>query len=482
LLAAWSGYVSDDDDFLMSEFIVRQKYLIAITFVVIFAVAVGYVSLDFYIIRSGKELVTSWLANEEVSIQQGNLLSSVSKTQRILLNSDLVKAVRLDDASIKRGALIEIGESFAAPDETRFSYSGEIVVNRRGFGKYVLSARVPGEQSQTLRFLIRPRALIMAYSLFFLTTVTLLMLFAVALMQQARHDQKLRERLLFSALDEFVEQDEPSEILKSSIPAVVNYWSSLRNRFKKLSEEQIGLRVQATLGDIAEKVAHDIRAPLGVIYSIAQRASDIGVEEKSDVLNCALRIKSIADDFLDSSRVVMNNQLTENIQNRKQALDDDQGPGFEVVELSAFIRGEIKQKQKEFLGPSGVDLIFICPPSLDSAKIACSALELARILSNLMNNSIEALDQPSAIYISLFVNHENLVIEIKDRGRGIPAEVLNDLGVKRVTYGKERGNGTALLRASDYLRSINGNLSVESEPGFHTTIQLTIPRLYLPKI
>ena len=53
-------------------------------------------SLFFIILKkSGIESLQSWIESESISLQQGNFLSSVTKTQKILLKSDVVKGIAL---------------------------------------------------------------------------------------------------------------------------------------------------------------------------------------------------------------------------------------------------------------------------------------------------------------------------------------------------------------------------------------------------
>ena len=459
----------------MKLFLMRQKYFFAIVIVTLLAISVGYISLDDYVIRTAKEFVTSWLANEEISIQQGNLLSSVTKAQRILLNSDLVKAVRLDSEKGNDTALIEIGEPFSRPAHLELVDADHIFVERHGFGKYTLSVKINGSTPQVLSFLIRPRALILIYSAFFLTTVTLLIAFAIMLMRQARYDEKLRERLLLSALNEFIDQDHPSDILKVSIPAVVVHWNELKTKLKQLAEEQIGLRVQVTLVKIAEGVAHDIRAPLGTIHSIMGLPNAIGNVERADISKSVLRITQIAEQFLSSSRFVSNHLVP--VPNGSIVEHSITSPSLmlETINLSEFVGREIDQKRKELRSRPEINLALISPPSLNSAYIQGSELELGRIFSNLINNSVESQTSNAPIYVTIFKDKQFLAIEIKDSGCGIPPGVLQQIGSRRITHGKPEGNGTGLLRAAQYLRFIGGEISIESNE-LGTTIELRFPK------
>ena len=69
-----------------------------------------YVVFNFYLNSVSRELMSSWLQTEAVDIQEGNLLTSITKNQRILLSSQFIKGVALfDTATVPPARLIEIG-------------------------------------------------------------------------------------------------------------------------------------------------------------------------------------------------------------------------------------------------------------------------------------------------------------------------------------------------------------------------------------
>ena len=70
-----------------------------------------YYLFDHYVESVGIETVTAWAKNEENSIIEGNLLSSVTKAQKMLLSSEVVKGVAIFDLTdLQQGPLVEFGE------------------------------------------------------------------------------------------------------------------------------------------------------------------------------------------------------------------------------------------------------------------------------------------------------------------------------------------------------------------------------------
>ena len=112
------------------------------------------------------------------------------------------------------------------------------------------------------------------------------------------------------------------------------------------------------------------------------------------------------------------------------------------------------------------------------------SLELKRIISNLLNNSIEALlSERGKVKVSLQHLGEFAVILVEDNGRGIPEHVLSQLGNEGVTFGKEStqsGHGLGLFHAINKIKEFGGEVKIESNVGVGTKIYLLIPKVASP--
>ena len=60
-----------------------------------------YFIFDFYMDSLSRELMSNWVQSEAVNIEEGNLLTSITKSQRTLLASQFVKRVTLFDMAQK---------------------------------------------------------------------------------------------------------------------------------------------------------------------------------------------------------------------------------------------------------------------------------------------------------------------------------------------------------------------------------------------
>lgn len=102
-------------------------------------------------------------------------------------------------------------------------------------------------------------------------------------------------------------------------------------------------------------------------------------------------------------------------------------------------------------------------------------IEVERLLSNLLNNAIEALGQSGKIKILLNQTTEGISIDIKDNGHGISNDLLCHLAIAGNSFGKPQGSGLGLYQAKQTLESWNGKMNIESILSIGTIVSLSFP-------
>jgi len=216
------------------------------------------------------------------------------------------------------------------------------------------------------------------------------------------------------------------------------------------------------IGDLAAQVAHDIRSPVTVLKVVSETLKDIDPKKKQLIEKAATRINGIADNLVSEYRA----QLTTDL-----ALKSVQRPASvnEVIQ-------EIVDEKKIIL-KNNAQIFFNSAEPINFPDYL-NIIEFKRVLSNLINNSIEAFDKAeNKITISLFKNEQFVYVTIKDNGRGIPSEVLSQLFQKGVSFSKKQGTGLGLAHAKNYLESIKGSVEIESEFGVGTEIEIKLKYL-----
>lgn len=213
------------------------------------------------------------------------------------------------------------------------------------------------------------------------------------------------------------------------------------------------------IGELAAQVAHDIRSPVTALDAVFQTlGNEIDPKKKSLIKNAAKRINDIANNLVSNYR--------ENLTQDLSALKIDR-----AVTLNSLIDDIVEEKRLSLDSNHKITLkspeSISIPPKLESS-------EFQRVISNLINNSIEALDKAQGIVdIELFKKESTIKIVIRDNGKGISKELISKVFEKGIS-GKSKGAGLGLSHAKEYIESIGGSIAIDSIPTkeTHITIQL----------
>ena len=233
----------------------------------------------------------------------------------------------------------------------------------------------------------------------------------------------------------------------------------------KLLEHQEALRKSeelASLGNLAAQVAHDIRSPLAALGATA-KSLEMPEDQRKLVEGAVSRMQGIADDLLQRYRA------------------PSVGPAkatVSVCALGGLIEQILAEKRLQHKDKTGVEIEF--NNSAEDVKALTDPKELQRLLSNLVNNAVEAFIGPGMVSVGLAAFDDKVLIEVKDNGKGIPPEILAKLGKKGETHGKAGGNGLGLYHARTTIEGWGGNFKIESEQGKGTSVSIALPRAAAP--
>ncbi len=220
------------------------------------------------------------------------------------------------------------------------------------------------------------------------------------------------------------------------------------------------LAVSTAVSDMAAQVAHDIRSPLAALGA-AMKGLDIPAEQRALVDGAMGRIRSIADDLLA----------------RYRSPGAEVGAKLETCALAGLVEQVLAEKRLQHKDKVGVNIEFSGGGGL---KAAVDRREFQRIVSNLVNNAVEALGKGGTVAVSLSSEDGQVLLSVKDDGKGIPPEVLSRLGRKGETHGKAGGTGLGLYHARASVEGWGGSLKIESEPGRGTVVTITLPAAAKP--
>lgn len=207
-------------------------------------------------------------------------------------------------------------------------------------------------------------------------------------------------------------------------------------------------------------------------------------------------IKISADVFLNAPEVQGNHRLTRyaNIVREQNKRLNSQVE--KVLQLARIEQGNFELKMERFSVPEALSAIVNSTAvqvekqggtlesdiQLSEAHIEADRLHFTNILHNLMDNAIKYCRERPEIKLSAYSSDREMVIQIEDKGVGIPKEHLSRVFSKfyRVPTGnvhKVKGFGLGLYYVKNICDAQGWQLNIESAPGVGTKVCLHIPIL-----
>ncbi|MCM0605085.1 MAG: HAMP domain-containing histidine kinase [Xanthomonadaceae bacterium] len=257
---------------------------------------------------------------------------------------------------------------------------------------------------------------------------------------------------------------------------LVSSFSELLTTLSTKEKDLADKSVKAELGALASQVAHDIRSPLSALEVILSSVSDLPENKRTLLRESIHRIRDIANTLLVSYKNI-NSISRIDSQSSLRKTKIQKTLLFPLIEsLVSEKRVEVRHSSQIQIDISQTNASFGLFSEIDSSL-------LKRILSNLINNSVEALSdvKDGKVEVSLRVDkNSDPLIVIKDNGGGIPSEIIDSLGQSGMTHGKEKGNGLGLHHAKKTILSWNGSLDIESIEGLGTQVKIRLPKSQTP--
>ena len=207
----------------------------------------------------------------------------------------------------------------------------------------------------------------------------------------------------------------------------------VEQRTKERDEERIrsyNASKLASLGEMASTIAHEINNPLTVIsgYSTMIKNS-LNKEEKVEL---ARKANKIHENSLRIARI---------IKGLKTISRDGENDPPQKIKVSDLVE-DINSISYFRLSERRTELSFEYQNDLE---ININVTQLGQVLVNLINNSIDAIENLDEKWIKIKFekNNNELMISVTDSGQGIPAEIVEKLMTPFFTT-KELGKGTGL--------------------------------------
>ncbi len=263
----------------------------------------------------------------------------------------------------------------------------------------------------------------------------------------------LTEKLTIDA-NKAIKQKETLGIVLPIINAVV-YVATIYVIFQTLKRENKKIQKLEklyTIGQMASRLAHDLRNPLTVIKSSVDMLELKSTEKNEFTKSVCDRMKGsikeifhIIDDVLEFARTKELNMSESSLLNiLNQSVSSFNFPNAVTIEL----------------------------PQND-VKIKCDAIKLQSVFVNLFVNAMYAMNNNGKITVKIDETSTWVKISVIDSGPGIPKDILPQVFEPLFTS-KPSGTGLGLGICKNIVEQHNGKISVRNNP---TTFTVELPKV-----
>ncbi|MEW6588394.1 MAG: ATP-binding protein [Thermoproteota archaeon] len=258
------------------------------------------------------------------------------------------------------------------------------------------------------------------------------------------------ERALVQELNQKVEQNISKFI--SLEARLKEKQAQLEDEVRIKSKALIESEKLAAIGNLASRLAHDLKNPLSALNVITELLkaatkdqSDPTFQSKLEAANAAIfRMTHQIDNVLDFV---------------KEA--DMQVEPTSIYEILKLAMSKIPEKNDVVLDIQQNDM-----------TLNCDKQKMAVVFSNIMLNSIQAMNNEGKITIRFYQTPKDTIIDFEDTGPGIPQNILHKIFDPLFTT-KQQGTGLGLATCKNIIQHHGGNITVSNNP---TKFTVTIPR------
>lgn len=221
--------------------------------------------------------------------------------------------------------------------------------------------------------------------------------------------------------------------------------------------------------------AHDIRSPLLSLEVLAKRAATRLDADQHRLMHMIIaRLRHMADELLPSDHA--------------RAL----APTATALHSPAVLVDRVvSAKWLELDTRPGVSLECRFGATAREARIAANAVTLERVLSNIINNSLEAIDGRGRITVTLSTTSTRALFLIEDSGPGFTPTLLATLGAHTNTLAnraktpaiastKPTGHALGLVHAIEEIRALGGTLRFDNGKNSGAVVSILLPLVIPP--
>ncbi len=214
------------------------------------------------------------------------------------------------------------------------------------------------------------------------------------------------------------------------------------------------------------RLRHDIKSPLLALSVLCQKRGELGRSSPPQYREALMyrigkRIEDILGDYFEELASPWNVK-----RKRKQ---------FVVFSLDILVTEMLEEKRWALIEASSKNCIEMRFYQKGLYSKICP-LEFKRVISNLIDNALEAGGECSLVRINGEKKGKWNIITVEDRGPGIPPTVLEKIGRVRISTKRPLEGGVGLYEAFRFIESLGGKIEIRTKENEGTSVSLILPR------
>jgi two-component system, OmpR family, phosphate regulon sensor histidine kinase PhoR len=219
--------------------------------------------------------------------------------------------------------------------------------------------------------------------------------------------------------------------------------------------------------DFVATVSHELRTPLASIFGAAvtlqRREAGVSAEQRDQLIAIvareAERLSEIVDEIL----------LTAQLEAGRVRLNQEP---VDVLEAAEAAVAAARPRA------AGRELVVIADEPVP--RVLADGPKLRQVLVNLVDNAIKYTPPGTAVRVVVELQAGRVVAQVRDEGAGIPPEEQERIFEKFYRLDPDQrsgvsGTGLGLYISRELVERMDGELSVESQPGSGSTFRVALP-------
>ncbi|RYZ92971.1 MAG: HAMP domain-containing histidine kinase [Proteobacteria bacterium] len=244
----------------------------------------------------------------------------------------------------------------------------------------------------------------------------------------------------------------------SEISYLTGEFDRLLANLEVSQQQALKAKMMKSRVELAKVVAHNIHSPVLALEMMIPLLAAVPENMKKVIKAAVDEIKSLAQDLKTSSA------------DEQSALSQFRIEKFAVRDLISEL---LDQKRLEYAKTASFKL---CEADDSKLEIAGNKVAIRGVLSNVINNAVEAYAHSSGeVLVEIAQRDSDCIVDVIDSGCGIESSKLALVGERSFSNKSGIGRGIGLIHAKSAVEASGGKVVVESSLGFGTRVSIRLP-------